>query len=447
MSTSTYSRSRTVKTAAGTIVGTAIEWYDFFLYGTAAALVFGQIFFPSFSSSVGVIAAFGTFAAGYLARPIGAIVFGHFGDKVGRKAMLVTTLLIMGVSSTLIGAIPSFEAIGVWAPILLVTLRLVQGLAVGGEWGGAVLIAVEDAPSHRRGLFGTFPQLGVPLGLLLSTAVFSLVASLPNDAFLSWGWRIPFLFSSVLVVVALLIRLQLPETSSFENVRKSGSEAKVPLFEALRRHPKNLLLALGTRFATDIMFNVANVFMLTYGTAELGFPRQLMLNAIIIASVVELVTLPLFGILADKVGKRNMFMIGCVFVAIYGFVFFWMVGTRDQGLLIVAYILALALSQASVYSVQGALFAELFPANIRYTATSLPYQLAGIITSGPAPLIATSLFVYFGATWPIALYIGVTALISLACAYYMKFDKATDLKNQRAGVVPAGHNETVRTSD
>ena len=413
----------TAKIAAGTIVGTAIEWYDFFLYGTASALVFGTVFFPTFSSSAGVIASFGTFAVGYLARPIGAIVFGHFGDRIGRKAMLVTTLLIMGAASTLIGLVPSFQSIGVWAPILLIFLRLVQGLAVGGEWGGAVLVAVEGAPRNRRALFGVFPQLGVPLGLLLSTAVVSAVTQFGDAAFLAWAWRIPFLLSAVLVVVALVIRMQLPETDAFKKVKDKGKVAKVPLFQVLRNHPKELLLALGTRFATDIMFNVANVFMLTYGITELGFSRQLMLNAIIIASAVELVTLPLFGMLADRIGKRVMFMIGCVLVAIYGFVFFWMVNTGATGWLIVAYIGSLALSQASVYGVQSALFAELFPANIRYTGASLPYQLAGVITSGPAPLIATSLFLAFGSTLPIAAYIGVTALISLVCAYFMKANK------------------------
>jgi MHS family shikimate/dehydroshikimate transporter-like MFS transporter len=422
----------TAKIAAGTIVGTAIEWYDFFLYGTASALVFGTVFFPSFSSGAGVIAAFGTFAVGYLARPIGAIVFGHFGDRIGRKATLVITLLIMGAASTLIGLVPSFQSIGVWAPILLIFLRLVQGLAVGGEWGGAVLVAVEDAPRNRRALFGVFPQLGVPLGLLLSTAVVSAVTRFGDAAFLAWAWRIPFLFSAVLVVVALIIRTKLPETDAFENVKDKGKVAKVPLFQVLRNHPKELLLALGTRFATDITFNIANVFMLTYGTTELGFSRQLMLDAIIIASAVELVALPLFGMLADRIGKRVMFMIGCVFVGIYGFVFFWMVNTGATGWLIVAYIGSLALSQASVYGVQSALFAELFPANIRYTGASLPYQLAGVITSGPAPLIATSLFVAFGSTLPIAAYIGVTALISLVCAYFMKANKGNVADDEEA---------------
>ncbi|OZM75758.1 MFS transporter [Pseudonocardia sp. MH-G8] len=422
MSTTTpeFSRGRATKTAAGTIVGTAIEWYDFFLYGTASALVFGEVFFPEFSSSAGTIAAFGTFAAGYVARPLGAIVFGHFGDRIGRKAMLVTTLLIMGAASTLIGVIPSYDSIGVWAPILLVVLRLVQGLAVGGEWGGAVLIAVEDAPSHRRALFGTFPQLGVPLGLLLSTAVMSLVAGMSEEDFLNWGWRLPFLFSAFLVVVALLIRLQLPETDAFKQLKETRTEVKVPLFEALRRHPKNLLLALGTRFATDITFNVANVFMLTYGTTELGYSRQSMLNAIIIASAVELITIPVFGVIADRIGKRRMFMLGSAFVAVYGFMFFWLVESGEGGPLIIAYIFALAFSQASVYAVQSALFAELFPPNVRYTAASLPYQFAGVITSGPAPLIATSLFLYFEDTWPIAVYIALTAVISLVSAYFMR---------------------------
>jgi len=437
MSTTTIAQSPrlTAKIAAGTIVGTAIEWYDFFLYGTASALVFGTVFFPTFSTSAGVIASFGTFAAGYLARPFGAIIFGHFGDRIGRKATLITTLLIMGIGSTLIGALPSFQSIGVWAPILLIALRLVQGLAVGGEWGGAVLVAVEGAPRNRRALFGVFPQLGVPLGLLFSTAAVSMVTGFGNAAFLNWAWRIPFLFSAVLVVVALIIRLQLPEPEVFEKVKEGGKIAKVPLFQVVRNQPKDLLLALGTRFATDITFNVANVFMLSYGTSELGFHRQSLLNAIIIASVVELITLPLFGMLGDRIGIRRMYMMGSVFVIIYGFVFFWMVNTGAAGWLIVAYVGALALSQASVYGVQSALFAELFPVNVRYTGASLPYQFAGVITSGPAPLIATSLFVAFGSVWPIAIYISITALISLVCAYFMKADKARAIDEDELNVL------------
>ena len=412
-------RAHVRATALGSVVGTAIEWYDFFLYGTVSALVLGRQYFPEFSPAAGTIAAFGTFAVGYIARPFGAIVFGHLGDRIGRKPVLFITLLIMGVGSTLIGLTPNYASIGLAAPIILVVLRLVQGLGVGGEWGGAVLVAVEDAPASRKAFFGTLPQLGVPLGLLVSTGVLGLADRLPSDAFESWGWRIPFLFSAVLVVVAIIIRARMPETGAFKG-EASGERQRLPLITALRRYPRNLLTALGTRFATDITFNVANVFALSYATTNLGLPRQLMLNAITIASAVELVTLPIFGVLADRYGKRRLFLVGCVFVAAYGFMFFAMLNTGATGWVIAGYIGTLALSQACVYGVQSSLFAELFPANIRYTGASLPYQFAGILTSAPTPLIAAALFGSFGSVWPIAIYIAVTAAISFVAAIFMR---------------------------
>ncbi|SDS77204.1 MFS transporter [Microlunatus soli] len=414
----TSTRSQLSKIALGSVVGTAIEWYDFFLYGTVSALVLGQQFFPEFSPAAGTIAAFGTFAAGYVARPVGAVLFGHLGDRIGRKPILFITLLMMGIASTLIGLTPTYASIGIAAPVILVALRLVQGLGVGGEWGGAVLVAVEDAPRNRRALFGTLPQLGVPLGLLASTGVLGIVSRLPEDVFNSWGWRIPFLLSAVLVAIALIIRTRLPETNAFTQSRHKRQ--RLPLLAALRRYPRNLLTALGTRFATDITFNVANVFALSYATAHLGLSRQLMLDAITIASAVELLTLPIFGLLADRFGKRRIFLVGCVFVAAYGFMFFAMLNTGATGWVIVGYIGTLALSQACVYGVQASLFAELFPANIRYTGASLPYQFAGILTSAPTPLIAAALFNSSGSVWPIAVYIAVTAAISFVAAALMR---------------------------
>jgi len=401
------------------VVGTAIEWYDFFLYATASALVFAQLFFPKFDPTVGTIAAFGTFAIGYLARPFGAVFFGHFGDRIGRKATLVATLLIMGVATFVIGILPTYATIGVWAPALLILMRFCQGLGVGGEWGGAVLLVVESAPEQKRGYFGSFPQLGVPIGLLLSTGVFALASQLPNDQFLAWGWRIPFLLSVVLVAVGLFIRLRVIESPLFEEVKQARTVVKAPLVELFRRHPKEIFLALGTRFATDITFNVINVFMLAYGTQQLGLPKSLFLNAIIVGCAVELVTLPLFGKLSDRIGRRAVYLIGAVFVALYGFLFFQLVETRDPVYIVLAYIGGIALSQASVYGVQSTWFAELFGTRVRYTGASLPYQIAGIITSGPAPLISAWLFATYKATWPIAGYIAVTAVLSLVCAYFL----------------------------
>lgn len=402
------------------VAGTAIEWYDFFLYATAAALVFPRLFFPSFDPVTGTLASFSTFAIGYLARPFGAIIFGHFGDKIGRKTTLVTTLMIMGLSTFIIGLMPTYGVIGIWAPILIVALRLCQGLGVGGEWGGAVVIVVESVPSAKRGFYGSFPQLGVPIGLLLSTALFALVSALPGDTFLAWGWRIPFLVSAVLVAVGLYIRLRVQESPVFKNVKATNQVARAPLMELLKRHPKDLLLTLGTRFATDITFNIINVFALVYATEQLNLPRSLLLNAIIVGSAVELITLPLFGRLSDRIGRRTTYMIGAIFVTVYGFAIFPLLDTRNAFLIILMYVLGIAVSQASVYGVQSTWFAELFGTRVRYTGASLPYQIAGIITSGPAPLIAVYLFATFGHTLPIALYIALTALISLVCAYFLR---------------------------
>ncbi len=401
------------------VVGTAIEWYDFFLYATASALVFAKLFFPTFDPVVGTIAAFGTFAVGYIARPFGAIFFGHFGDRIGRKVTLVATLMIMGVATFVIGILPTYETIGVWAPALLILMRFCQGLGVGGEWGGAVLLVVESAPANKRGYFGSFPQLGVPIGLLLSTGVFAIVSNLPNDQFLGWGWRIPFLLSVVLIAIGLFIRLRVIESPVFEEVKATRTVVKAPLIELFKRHPKEIFLALGTRFATDITFNVINVFMLAYGTQQLGLSKSFFLNAILIGCVVELFTLPLFGKLSDRIGRRAVYMVGAVFVAIYGFLFFMLVETRDPIYIILAYIGGMALSQASVYAVQSTWFAELFGTQVRYTGASLPYQIAGIITSGPAPLISAWLFATYKSTLPIAGYIAITAVLSLVCAYFL----------------------------
>ena len=443
----TPDRSAINRILISSVVGTAIEWYDFFLYGTAAALVFGKLFFPTFDPLVGTIAAFGTFAIGYVARPFGAVFFGHFGDRIGRKVTLVATLMIMGIATFIIGILPTYETIGVWAPILLITMRFVQGLGVGGEWGGAVLMVVESAPEGKRGFFGSFPQLGVPIGLLLSTGVFALVSQLPNDQFLAWGWRIPFLLSVALIAVGLFIRLRVIESPVFEGVK--ADVVKAPLIELLKRYPKEIVLALGTRFATDITFNVMNVFMLAYGTQQLGLPRSFFLNAILIGCAVELFTLPLFGKLSDHIGRRKVYLMGAVFVALYGFLFFQLVETRDPMYIILAYICGMALSQASVYAVQSTWFAELFGTRVRYTGASLPYQIAGIITSGPAPLIATYLFATYHQTLPIAVYIAGTAIISLICAYFLAETYQRDLRADTArdedavGVRPAAATRVI----
>ena len=401
------------------VVGTAIEWYDFFLYATASALVFGQLFFPRFDPAVGTIAAFGTFMIGYISRPLGAVVFGHFGDRIGRKATLVTTLMIMGIATFIIGLLPSYEAIGIWAPALLILMRFCQGLGVGGEWGGAVLMVVETAPPEKRGFYGALPQMGVPIGLLLSTAAFALTARLPNDQFLSWGWRLPFLISIALIGVGLFIRLRVRESPMFEQVRAEKKVSTAPFIELLRTYPKQIVLAIGTRFATDITFNVINVFMLAYGTQQLGLPRELFLNSILLGCAVALVTLPIFGKISDVFGRRKVYLCGAIFVIIYGFLFFKLVETKEPIYIMLAYICGIALSQASTYGVQSTWFAELFGTRVRYTGASLPYQIAGIITSGPAPLISAWLFANYNSTTPIAIYIAITGFLSFVSAYFL----------------------------
>jgi MHS family shikimate/dehydroshikimate transporter-like MFS transporter len=416
------------------MIGTAIEWYDFFLYATAAALVFAKLFFPTFDPMVGTIAAFGTFFVGYVARPFGAIFFGHVGDKIGRKVSLVATLMIMGIATFIIGCLPTYETIGIWAPALLILMRFFQGIGVGGEWGGAVLLVVEYAPSERRGFFGSWPQLGVPIGLLTSTGVFALVAQLPQEQFLSWGWRVPFLASFILIAIGLWIRLKVMESPVFQKAKAAGDVGVVqaPLIELFKRYPKQIFLALGTRFATDITFNVINVFVLAYGTTRLSLPRGMLLNAIMVGCVCALFTIPFFGWLSDQIGRRRVYLLGAVFVAIYGFVFFYLLETKDQTLIFLAYAGGIALSQASVYGVQSTWFAELFGTRVRYTGASLPYQIAGIVTSGPTPLIATYLFATYATVLPIAGYIAVTAILSFACAYFLAETYKRDLTEDPA---------------
>ena len=310
--------------ALASFIGTAIEWYDFFLYGTAAALVFPALFFPEFSETAGRLAAASTYAVGFVARPVGGIVFGHFGDRIGRKAMLILSLLIMGIATALIGLLPTFDSIGVWAPILLVVLRFCQGIGVGGEWGGAVLMAVEHAPQGRRGFYGSWPQMGVPAGLLLGNLVFfASRAVLPEGL----DWRMPFLLSLLLVAVGLFIRLRILETPAFMEVKESRTEADMPIIDVVRTHPKNVLLAMGMRVAENGPFYILTVFVLSYVTAELGLAESTGLIGVLIAAAIGLFTIPFFGALSDRVGRRPLYLFGSVFLLLFSFPFFWLLNT------------------------------------------------------------------------------------------------------------------------
>ncbi len=401
-------------------IGTTIEWYDFFLYGTAAALVFNRLFFPTVDPLAGTMAAFATYAIGFFARPLGGVIFGHFGDKFGRKSVLVTTLMLMGVATFGIGLLPTYDQAGVLAPVLLVTLRFVQGLGVGGEWGGAVLMAVEHGHRGRRGFYASWVQAGVPVGLLLANAVFSLCSSMPEQEFLAWGWRVPFLLGILLLAVGMFIRLRILESPLFEAAQgKTETAPRLPVLEAIRLHPRNVLVAMGARFAENAAFYVFTVFVLSYATTRLGTTKTDVLNGVLIGSAVQLVAIPFFGALSDRIGRRPVYLAGAAGLALFAFPFFWLVETRATAGLWLAITLGLVVHSA-MYGPQAAFFSELFSTRVRFSGVSLGYQLASPLAGGLAPLIATALLKWAdGKPWPVALYlIGMSAitLVSVWCA-------------------------------
>jgi metabolite-proton symporter len=421
-------KTRSIKTVvAASFIGTTIEWYDFFLYGTAAALVFGDLFFPNAEPLVGTLLAFSTYAVGFAARPLGGIVFGHFGDRIGRKSMLVTSLLIMGTATFLIGLLPTYSSIGVLAPILLVVLRFAQGLGVGGEWGGAVLMAVEHSPKGRRGFFGSWPQMGVPAGLLISTLVFKLVQSNTTEAaFSSWGWRVPFLASAILVVVGLVIRLKLMESPAFERVKETETEAPRPIVDVVRKYPRNVLTAMGMRVAENGAFYVLTVFTLAYGEDELGLEKDTMLNGVIIAAALGLFTVPLWGWLSDRFGRKPMYLAGAVITTLWAFPLFGLMNTESPALIALGIVVGVNIGHDLMYGPQAAYFAELFGTRVRYSGASLGYQLASVFAGGFAPLIATALLAAGG--WElVALYMVGMGIISVVATLFARETFQTDI--------------------
>ena len=397
--------------ALASLIGTTIEWYDFFLYGTAAALVFNRLFFPNTDPLMGTLLAFGTYAVGFVARPVGGIIIGHYGDKVGRKSMLVLTLVIMGVATFFIGLLPTYDQIGIWAPIALVVLRLAQGFGVGGEWGGAVLMAVEHAPPGRRGFYGSWPQIGVPAGLLLANAVFSYFSGLPEEQFLTWGWRVPFLLSIVLVFVGLLIRLRILETPAFARIKETATESRQPIIEVIRQYPKQVLLAMGARFAENGGFYIYSVFVLTYATQVVKFEQQTVLYGILIGAALELLAIPFFGALSDRVGRRPVYLFGAITTAVFAYPLFWLIDMGSTAALWSGIAIAFVLSHAAMYAPQAAFLSELFGARVRYSGASLGAQLASVFAGALAPLIATALLREGYGGGAIALYvIGLAAV-------------------------------------
>ena len=407
-----YSMRRII---VASFIGTSIEWYDFFLYGTAAALVFNRLFFPTFDAMAGMMAAFTTYAVGFFARPVGGAIFGHFGDRIGRKSMLVTTLIVMGVSTFLIGLLPTYERAGMLAPLLLVVLRLAQGLAVGGEWGGAVLLVVEHADKGRRGQYASWVQAGVPVGMLLATSVFNLFTRLPEREFLAWGWRMPFLLGILLTGIGFFIRLRVLETPLFEEATTGRPASKLPILEVIRTHPRNVLLALGARLAENASFYIFTVWVLSYATQQLGMARSTLLNGVLLGSAAQLITIPLFGALSDRVGRRPVYLGGAGFLLAMAFPFFWLVNTKSNGLVWLAIMLGMV-GHAAMYGPQAAFFSELFSTRTRYSGASLGYQLAAPFAGGLAPLIATALLDWSGGKpWPIAVYLAAMAIVTISC--------------------------------
>ena len=407
------------KAVIASTIGTAIEWYDFFLYGTAAGLVFGKLYFPNQDPLSATLLSFGTYFIGFAARPVGAAIFGHYGDRIGRKATLIATLLFMGIATFLVAFVPTYASIGIWGAVILTVLRALQGIGVGGEWGGSVLLAMEWARTHgQRGLVASWPQFGVPCGLLLSTAAVIVFSAWSGDQFLVWGWRIPFALSIVLVGIGLWIRLGILETPVFQKLLDEGKIEKAPILEVIKKQPREIILSALLRMSEQAPFYIFTAFVFSYTVGTLKMSREFILAAVMVAACVSFITIPLSGHISDRIGRRKMYLIGVVVMGLYGFLYFGILGSLIPWAIFIAIVVSL-IPHDIQYGPQAALIAESFTPRLRYSGASLGYQLASLIAGGPAPIIATALFAAYHTGYAVAIYIAVCAVISLVAAALM----------------------------
>ncbi|WP_339486245.1 MFS transporter [Pseudomonas sp. EL_65y_Pfl2_R95] len=432
------------KVVVASVIGATIEWYDFFLYGVVAGIVFNHLYFPSDDPLISTMLAYGTFAVGFLSRPIGGVIFGHFGDKIGRKSMLIMTMMIMGVATFLIGLVPTYDHIGIWAPIILLLLRVFQGIGLGGEWGGAVLMAFEYAPEKKRGFYASLPQIGLAIGLCLASGVVGLLSYFLTDAqFLEWGWRIAFLLSAGLVFVGTWIRLNVMESPEFAKVKAANAEAAIPFVDMMKRYPKNVLAGMGARYIDGVFFNVFGVFSLSYLTQTLNLPRSEALIGVMVAAVVMCFSIPMFGALSDRIGRTRVYFWGSLITAISAFPAFWLMMTSDGNMFTIwmAIVVPLGIFYAAVYGPEAALFCELFDAKVRYTGISFVYQFSGIFASGLTPMIATALMRSSdGQPWTTCLYVLFAGAVSAYSVWWIgKRKKPTPTEAEMPAAAAASH--------